>query len=318
MVNLRSSFKLKLFLISILLVNFIWASLSINTVNKSISVSKSSISKLEIAKQTWLAKADYMVEAERDKLLAAHGLTSNNLISQPLVIEIYKFILGFITAIGVGVAKHTKSITNTFVETEITLVEIQQLANEIFVGPICKHVEILNSNICEAAICEDYRFSTCYLMLNQSFFIMNLFSLSHLRAVLQHEYAHILYEDNFKTLLLKLTIWFYSKQSILKQSLETDLYPLRRACETRADIYAAVNSPDHGLKLMEFLEKVKLHEPMLIDCNKTIAQFKLSKKRRLDSVNCSSLEAVTTHPATNDRIKLLKQIKTELNIAAKK
>ena len=46
-------------------------------------MNKSPVSKLEIAKQAWLAKADYMVE----------------------------------------------------IETEITLAEIQQLANEIFVGP---------------------------------------------------------------------------------------------------------------------------------------------------------------------------------------
>lgn len=137
----------------------------------------------------------------------------------------------------------------------------------------------------------DYRTNTCYIIMHKNNWLRRTRSrdkvLDYLRAILLHERSHILFHDTLNNQMLALLV--FNKLTLIdKIALVSDneliekLQAERHMQEFRADIYATVHAPDHGATLIEFLRL----------CND---------------------EESPWHPAATERIKLLTDVKHDLD-----
>jgi len=189
--------------------------------------------KVDLVKKKWMEKADSYVESEKIKFLSLYGLTLDHLNNQEAIEGI-------------------KSSHDQMVSESIANLDKSQLVdplNEIIQNIATKivrkyEVKTVNENkfeIDEIGVTKTYTTNVCYISLNVSKWVENL---QQIEAILHHEYCHIVYEDNFNTELLRCIAWVHSNDE--HEEVKEKSYPFCKAKEIRADIYAAVNSLDHG------------------------------------------------------------------------
>src|SRR3990167_1623785 len=220
----------------------------------------------EEIKARWLKHANSCVQAEKEQFLTRYRIEDSELLDQDLVNKI-------------------KSTQSDILQKEIKpLINFQ--ANNALIQPIIQKVFkeepviiLDNENFEWGMICvsKDHTNNQIYVTLNLSLYLGQL---ELLEEILLHEYAHILNEDSTNREILECLGWTHSEDE--SETVNKYLLPFNRNCETRADIYAAVNSPYHGKFLLEFL-KTGYQE-----------------------------DGKGTHPCTDDRVALLEKIRESL------
>lgn len=237
-------------------------------------------SKLELVKAKWLAIANNMVGTEKIKFLASYGLTEKDVISDA------KDIDQLITShdqLAEEYIHHSSQADPTGI---IDNMRLQEIANEIFVGKVCDHVKILHDatlDISGIGVLKHHASNSCYITINKTAQLTNLPSLT---ATLYHERSHIVHADTLNKELLQCTAWINSHDEQTEVQTKSNAYC--QAFETRADIYAAINLPDHGGSLIDFFT----------------------------TIESTDTDEAITHPKFSDRIRLLATVKAELDAAA--
>ena len=273
--------KLKIsYILSILITTSIWAGQE----------------ELNVVKEKWIKWADSMVTSERDMFLKNYGLDSSCLNNNE-IIELFKSnsdkkakqevdssqknrfykIVGKIKNLLFSPSEDLKI-------SEENSKAVKQIATEILKK--YNNIEILNNpkfEIGDVGVFRHYKNNICYIILNCD---MHLKNISQLKEILLHEYSHIIYEDNINEEIIQYAAW--SNSNAEREEIEKQTLSYHRAFEARADVYAAINSPDHG--------------KYLIDFTKTLPEN----------------SEIFTHPKKSDRIALLEKIKFELDSANEK
>ena len=228
--------------------------------------------KLSAIEQKWMNWANARVEEEKDTFLSLYNLNRSHLNNQEAIMGIRSSLDQMIEDMINAYDTEEKSAIKTEVET------IQKIANAIFIGPQCACVKILSDDTFEygdVATMQHYSQKECYVVLNASKHSDNM---AELEAILRHEYSHIVHEDNFHHEMLRCAAWVNSQDA--HEEVAEKSASFHQAYEIRADVYAVMNSADHGNGLIASLKKIAEEEEQ-------------------------------THPETNERIALLEKIKSE-------
>lgn len=155
---------------------------------------------------------------------------------------------------------------------------IQKMVDKVFKKADFNAVKVVhNSSVGDnVGVVLHHQSQTCYVVLDVSKHQKN----SALEDILWHEFAHIIYQDNFQKDLIAYTVWAHSQDE--RDQIEEKIASLSRACEIRADVFAVINSSDYGRKFISYL--------------KTLPED----------------ETITTHPQGHACTDILEQIQSEL------
>ncbi|HLB41072.1 MAG TPA: M48 family metalloprotease [Candidatus Babeliales bacterium] len=277
------------------------------TSSPTAAADRTAASAVAAVKAKWLARANAAVGTEEVNFLAHYGLTPDDVCSDQTVVE-------DLTSSADAMVAHQWELYQTHrAHEDLTSASdnatLRAVIEPILVGQVCDRVELIHCPIVEdnVGIEKMHTTETCYVTLDKT---THLKDLSRLAAILHHERAHIVYDDNFEGETLRYTVWRQlalqknlARKKRLKPALPIDVrawsgskYQVKaiaqqfqayqRAYELRADIYAAV------------------HAPELLD---SMLKFNADMPDR---------EAIT-HPRPATRVKTLTAIKTELATAAK-
>jgi len=227
--------------------------------------------KLDEVKEKWIKWADSAVLAERDAFLKRYGLDGSNLRFDDKLVEMIR------SSIDQGVFLEDALINSS---EEITLGPVKTVAAEVFKKCDVRVMHNPDLEVQQVGVAKHYDSNMCYVVLNCE---KHLGNLSQLQEVLRHEYSHVLNDDNLNEGLIQYAAW--ANSTVEREKVEEQTLPYHRAFETRADVYAAVNSPHHGKHLIDFFGAT------------------------------SKGSQVITHPADSERIALLEKIKLELDAA---
>jgi len=230
-------------------------------------------------KKKWFDWANARVENEKNKFLEVYGLNVHHLNDQE-TITVLKLTHDQMVEKAVDhYTLRTDSIDNKDIEV------VQKIANKVFVGPVPRYVQVFNDSrftYDQVGVSHHYATNRCYVMLNSALHIKYV---ARLEEILRHEYSHVINQDDFNKELIRCAAWVNSQDT--HEKVERNSHPVCQAFETRADVYAAIHSPDHGKHLIDVFKTFAPHEGDL------------------------------THPIPCERIALLEQIKTEFDAAAK-
>lgn len=245
---------------------------------------------LEIVKEKWINWADSCVASERDEFLKNYGLDSSCLNNQERI-ELFKAhsdqkIKRESDSIGAQKISFFKMIAsrlkNLIFSSPESSKPIKKIAAEVFKK--YNNIEILNNSefeLGDVGVFRHYKNNICYIVLNCEKHLKNI---PQLKEILLHEYSHIIYEDNINEEIIQYAAW--SNSNVEREEIEKQTLSYHRAIETRADVYAAINSSDHGKYLIDFAK----------------AFFPETSE-------------ILTHPKKSDRIALLEKIKLELDVS---
>lgn len=225
-------------------------------------------------KEKWISWGNTLVAVERDRFLGGYGLDSS--------------CLGNADILGLFKSNYDRKaealISSMCSKPKGGASEvIEKIATEVFKdhGSI-KILHDPESELDDVGVFRHYESGVCYIVLNCEKHLDN--NLEQLKEILWHEYSHVIHEDTIGEEFMQYMAWANSE--IERAEIEKQTLSFHKAFETRADIYAAVNSASHGQHLIDFFKR---H---------------------------SEKDATLTHPETSDRIALLEKIKLELNLAA--
>ncbi len=226
----------------------------------------------QAVKDKWMKWANDNVDQQRDnffdlyKINIAH-FNPNEMMGQ------------FIADYDQAVEKELSGCTN---EESTSKSAIYAIASKIFLGNPHQKLEIVhNKELKDIGVTPHYTDQKIFVTANCDTLAQE--DPTVIEGILLHEKSHIVHADPLISNLLQ-CLAFYSSDDT-NENIEQNNYAFQKACETRADIYSAVNSVDHGQGLITFFEKYMGH----------------------DSPH---------HPKDEDRIALLKKIKAELDAAS--
>jgi len=221
----------------------------------------SSSPRVAAVRQKWLQWANDYVEGERREYLRVHRVVAPVLWdSESEVVQRARSEID--QRVNEGAEKYVKQQLST--ETRALTARLDAAAREIFK----KNIRIiLDSEIDSLGVAYHYGTQTVYMHLNVAAWDIN--DLSQFKAVLRHEYAHVVYQDVLVFKVLKDVgsaniIKYINREEITIEECRRDLSAsldalssLSRAHEIRADVYAAITAPDHGKQLLVSLKKIE-------------------------------------------------------------
>ena len=249
-------------------------------------------SKLELIRERLLASASDDVEAARAAYLAKYGLTLD--IFQTNSKEFDQILEADNNLVEERALEHEKEFPDH--RDNPSVKAIDEVAEKVFSElrngepvdvTVLNHPEFPYAGVGVHCKCTPDSCNKCWVTLNASEHAEHLDELS---GILRHEYAHAAYKDSIKKGFCNMMAWVNSRAE--KMEVVDEYNPVQRLVETRADVYAAVNSPVFGENFIKSFKK------MLSD---------------LDGED----DTPPTHPKLVDRIALLELIHAELESAAK-
>lgn len=209
-------------------------------------------SEVDTVKQKFQDKFDGIVEAEKIRFLEHYNLSLADLSNQELVSE-------FKTRYDDHCKKELEDYESSAPSNPQELAIIQKVADQVFKESNLDSVKVIHNNEWEdIGVFQRYETRDCYIILNCTRHFNNV---ERLADLIRHECSHIVYQDNFQQQLMQHLVWLHSGYTY-KETQER-IHPFCRASEMRADVYALLNSSDHGSSLIEFLKQHSSNDDIL-------------------------------------------------------
>lgn len=242
-------------------------------VSCSISITAHDIPTKQAIKDTWMKWANDNVDQQRDKFFDLYKINIAHFNQNEVMGE-------FIAAHDQDIEKEFSGCTS---EESTSKSAIYAIASKIFLGNQYQKLEIVHNKELKDHVAVAIHYTDQKIFVTANCDILAQEDPTVIECVLRHEQSHIIHADTLISNLLQGLAFCSSDDK--RENIEQNSYPFQKSYETRADIYSAINSADHGQGLISFLEKYAGH----------------------DSPH---------HPKDEDRIALLKKIKAELDAAS--
>jgi len=248
-------------------------------------------SKLTLVRERLLASVSDDVEAARAAYLAKYGLTLD--IFQTNSKDFDELLEADNNLIEETALEHEKEFPDHRDNPNIKAIDevAEKVFSELRDGEsvdvtVLNHPEFPYGGVNVSCKCTSDSCNKCWVTLNVNEHAKHLDELS---GILRHEYAHTAYKDSIKKGFCNMMAWVNSRAE--KMEIVDEYNPVQRLVETRADVYAAVNSPVFGENLINAF------------------------KKSLSDIDGED-DTPPSHPKLADRIALLELIRAELESAA--